>query len=157
MTRLAKGYEPTEPWIGVDMDGTFARYDETWLPWNKFGPPIPPMIDRMKGWLSGGRKLRIVTARVYPYVHDQAQLGVMNITKKCLVTGQSFTIADMLDAIGDYTEKHVGARLGATCAKDYQMLQLWDDRAVQVVPNTGRTLAEEHDAIVAALQGKAQG
>jgi hypothetical protein len=33
------------------------------------------------------------------------------------------------------------------------MIELWDDRAVQMVPNTGRTLAEEHEAELSALKG----
>lgn len=37
------------------------------------------------------------------------------------------------------------------------MTELWDDRAVQVVANTGQTLSDEHEAVVAALRGRAQG
>lgn len=42
--------------------------------------------------------------------------------------------------IGDWTEKHLGVRLQATCEKDFAMIELWDDRCVAVEPNTGRAL-----------------
>lgn len=72
---------------------------------------------------------------------------------RCYVTDQKFTNAMMADAIQDWTEKHLGARLTVTCVKDLHMIELWDDRAVQVVVNTGRTLAETHAAELAALRG----
>jgi hypothetical protein len=34
--------------------------------------------------------------------------------------------------------KHIGKLLPVTNCKDYAMVELWDDRAVQVIPNTGR-------------------
>jgi hypothetical protein len=34
------------------------------------------------------------------------------------------------------------------------MIEQWDDRAVQVVSNTGRTLADEHAAELSALRGR---
>jgi len=37
------------------------------------------------------------------------------------------------------------------------MIELWDDRAVQVIANTGKTLAEAHAAEVEALKGKTYG
>ena len=33
--------------------------------------------------------------------------------------------------------KHLGEALPITCIKDMRMTELWDDRAIQVVPNTG--------------------
>jgi hypothetical protein len=47
-------------------------------------------------------------------------------------------IAVIRNTIQDWTEQHLGARLEVVCEKDYGMVELWDDRAVQVVPNTGR-------------------
>jgi hypothetical protein len=152
-----KGWEATAPWIGVDMDGTLAKYPAgRGLPWNAFGPPIPAMVDRIKYWLSRDKEVRIVTARVFPYVFGNPSFShAISHRHQCLVTGLTFTCREMIEAIGDYTELHVGQRLPSTCAKDYQMIELWDDRAVQVVPNTGRTLAEEHEAVVSALKGRA--
>jgi hypothetical protein len=35
--------------IGVDLDGTLAKYGE-WRGVEHIGEPIPPMVDRVKGW-----------------------------------------------------------------------------------------------------------
>jgi hypothetical protein len=40
--------------------------------------------------------------------------------------------------IQDWCEKHIGRRLEVTCQKDFAMIELWDDRCVQVVCNTGK-------------------
>lgn len=151
-------------WIGVDLDGTFAYYGPgatpaTWtMAWDEIGPPIMPMVKRVQEWLGDGKEVRIVTARVFPFIPGQGNpLKTLLHTKRCLVTGRFFTIEEMIKTIQKYTMAHVGMALTCTCAKDYKMIELWDDRAVQVVPNTGRTLAEEHAAITSALHGKAQG
>jgi hypothetical protein len=34
------------------------------------------------------------------------------------------------------------------------MIELWDDRAIQVEPNTGRTVFDEFEAEAVALRGK---
>lgn len=152
--------EPANPWIGVDMDGTLARYDDKALPWNVFGPPIPKMVERMRRWIWEDKRVVIVTARVFPYIHDfpsNVANDALYIEQRCLVTGDRFTIGDMLQVIRDYTKEHVGVPLEATCAKDYRMLQLWDDRAIQVIPNTGVVVSDELAAREAAEHGKAQG
>ncbi len=38
--------------------------------------------------------------------------------------------------------KHIGKELEITNVKDFGMIELWDDRAVQVIPNTGITAAQ---------------
>jgi hypothetical protein len=131
-------------WIGVDLDGTLARYDE-WVAWNVIGEPLEPMVRRVRGWLAEGHSVKIMTARV------AACPGV------CRLTGVSFSEEDMTLAIQGWLLEHVGVALDVTCVKDVNMIELWDDRAVQVVPNTGRSLCEEHEAELTALGGKAQG
>lgn len=113
-------------WIGVDLDGTLALYTE-WAPWNVLGAPIAPMVRRVKTWLSQGTTVKIVTARANFEAHEHY----------CIMTSEKFTSLQMIAIIQDWTEKHIGARLEVTCSKDFNMLELWDDRAVQVVPNTG--------------------
>lgn len=98
-------------WIGVDLDGTLAYYGE-WLGPEHIGEPIPKMVERVKQWLDHGIEVRIFTARI---AEDP----------------------ERIPGIQDWCEKHVGARLQVVCKKDYHMYELWDDRAVQVVPNTG--------------------
>jgi hypothetical protein len=97
-------------WIGVDFDGTLVEWTE-WQGSGIYGPPIRAMVDRVRKWLALGQDVRIVTARAND--REDAR-GVENW---CL--------------------EHFGMVLGVTSRKDYQMIELWDDRAVQVVPNEG--------------------
>jgi hypothetical protein len=131
-------------WIGVDFDGTLARYDG-WAGVLEFGEPIPAMVERIREWVAAGIEVRIMTARMI-LPTDEYHL--------CSVTGAYYGPDEIDAAIGDWTEKHVGHRLRATCVKDLHMIELWDDRAVQVVPNTGRTLVEEYESELSALRGK---
>lgn len=106
-------------WIGVDLDGTLAHY-HTWGNLLTFGDPIIPMVERVKQWLREGHEVRIMTARAAPPYYP-ARL----------------TFEDVEEAIQDWTELHIGQRLPVTCSKDLNMIELWDDRCVQVEPNTG--------------------
>lgn len=102
-------------WIGVDLDGTLARYDE-WRGVAHIGDPVPVMLERVKAWLAAGQEVRIFTARVTP--ND----GNEHIARRY---------------IQRWLLKHLGVELAVTNQKDFAMIQLWDDRAVQVEPNTG--------------------
>lgn len=127
----------------MDLDGTLAQY-HGWAKWSDIGEPVSLMLDRVKKWVADGVEVRIVTARMG---HDDS------VVHRCKTSGERFTNALMAGVIMDWTKRHVGVALTVTCFKDVDMLELWDDRAVQVVPNTGRTLAEEHEAVVTALRG----
>lgn len=137
-----------EGWIGVDLDGTLAVWTE-WVAWSVIGEPIEPMVARVRDWLAEGREVRIVTARVgLPRLHGEDSSVCV-----CKRTEQVYGRADMIEVIQDWCERHVGARLPVQSHKDHDMLELWDDRAVQVVTNTGLSLAEEHAAERAAFRG----
>lgn len=114
-------------WIGVDLDGTLAEYEsvpeELWDPF-KIGKPIPKMVARVKEWLDDGKEVRIVTARVW---FDLMKCTQADVFKVVLIEE---TIQKWLMAQGI-------PPLKVQCSKDYQMLALWDDRAVRVVKNTG--------------------
>jgi hypothetical protein len=100
-------------WVGVDFDGTLVTYDE-WRGPTDFGEPIQPMVERVQKWLDDGMEVRIVTARaMYP---------------------------EAVAAIQEWCEKHLAEKLQVTDQKDFQMIELWDDRAVVVERNTGRQL-----------------
>lgn len=105
-------------WIGVDLDGTLAKYDH-WRGIEHVGEPIPLMMDRVKKWIKAGTTVKIFTARVS--VPD-----------------------DMLEEverpIHEWCEKHGLPRLEITCKKDFGMVELWDDRAVRVQMNTGKVV-----------------
>lgn len=49
-------------WIGVDLDGTLAEYDE-FRGNDHVGKPIEPMVRQVRMWLQEGRDVRIFTAR----------------------------------------------------------------------------------------------
>lgn len=119
-------------WIGVDLDGTLAHYSG-WTG-GGVGDPVPVMADRVRGWLAAGREVRICTARV-------AETGLPN-----QVGGfDDETFANAQRAIiQDWTEKHFGVRLQVTASKDFGMVELWDDRAVRVVANTGHPCCDNH-------------
>lgn len=101
-------------WIGVDLDGTLAHYDG-WKGPMEIGPPVPAMAERVKRWLDEGHDVRIFTARAS--------------------AGPERDIA--LSAIRAWCLKHLGRLLPITNVKDFAMDELWDDRAVQVIANTG--------------------
>jgi len=116
-------------WIGVDLDGTLAYYDE----WDggRIGAPIPAMVDRVKRWLSESKTVRIVTARVSNDASPEER-------------------GEQRRRIAKWCEEHLGRVLTVTCEKDFGMLELWDDRVVQVVKNTGLTKEEAAGGVGAA-------
>lgn len=119
-------------WIGVDLDGTLAEYGG-WMGPGHIGAPIPKMVARVKKWLAEGQEVRIMTARVWPYTGVLRPENAMPVPDG--LAGQSALEAAC--AIGDWCREHIGQLLPITCVKDYAMIELWDDRAVQVAVNTG--------------------
>ena len=115
--------EPRPTWIGVDLDGTLA-YHDSWKGHEHIGEPIPAMVQRVKKWLETGMTVKIFTARVC----EHGQIIHQN-------NGQ--TVIDVFTPIEEWCLKHLGQKLAITNVKDYEMLELWDDRAVQVISNTG--------------------
>jgi hypothetical protein len=100
-------------WIGVDLDGTLAHYDGWKGPeFEHIGAPIPMMLERVKNWLADGRDVRIFTARA--------------------------SIPEQVPPVFEWCRRHLGRTLIVTYQKDIAMVELWDDRAVQVIPNTGK-------------------
>lgn len=136
-------------WIGCDLDGTLAYYGD-WTAWNEFGSPIVPMQQRVVRWLAEGRDVRILTARIgLPqglsprWGEHAAPLSYSRVKRHtCRLTGDKFSDRDMYEAIGTWTLRHVGQALRSQCFKDFMMIEYWDDRCVQVVPNTGISVME---------------
>jgi hypothetical protein len=108
-------------WIGVDFDGTLATYTG-WKGSAVLGEPLMPMVNRVRQWLAQGIEVRIVTARACP------------VKPK----GYENDIPTGVAAIHEWCIEHIGQPLVVTYQKDYNMIELWDDRAVQVIPNDGR-------------------
>ena len=99
-------------WIGVDLDGTSGSSRSLGKGSSILGKPIPNMMKRVKIWLELGYRVKIVTARAQD--PDQA-----------------------IPPIREWLKKQGLPELEITNAKDMDMIELWDDRCVQVVPNTG--------------------
>lgn len=102
-----------EGWHGVDLDGTIA--------WHRtgqqgIGKPIPEMVSRIRRWVNKGEEVRIVTAR--------AALGPGEMVK-----------------VYDWLRENLGYTLDVTAKKDYQLIDLWDDRARELEKNTGELVA----------------
>ena len=116
--RDSRGY------IACDLDKTLAYYDGKFVSHRDIGEPIPAMVEVIKRHINNGTTVKIFTARAdddYPE-HDE-----------------------VITIIQDWTEKHLGKRLEVTNKKDRHMWLLYDDRAVQVEPNTGRIIKDGSD------------
>src|SRR5271170_5713920 len=98
------------PWIGVDLDGTLA-HELGNRNLDEIGSPIKPMLNRVKKWIAEGKTVKIFTARA----SAPSQVAVV---KKWLA-------------------QHGLPDLEVTNAKDLRMIELWDDRCVQVTTNLG--------------------
>jgi hypothetical protein len=79
------------------------------------------MLNRVKKWIAEGKDVRIFTARVSSDGSNQ----------------RNFEVQQAKHAVEQWCEYFVGRKLPVTCCKDFAMVELWDDRAVQVVPNIG--------------------
>lgn len=123
-------------WIGVDLDGTLAVYDH-WRGLTHIGEPIMPMLRRVTAWLAEGQEVRIFTARV----------SVVQSDRPTYATAVE-EAHHALRAIQSWCLEHIGVTLEVTCQKDFNMIELWDDRAVQVERNTGRRLVTEPEGAV---------
>lgn len=101
----------TSGWIGVDLDGTLAHYTG-WRGPDHIGEPVPAMLERVRAWIADGVTVKIMTAQA--------------------------TVPEQVPPIKDWLARYGLGDLEVTNAKDFGMVELWDDRAVRVVINTGR-------------------
>lgn len=96
--------------VAVDLDGTLARYDG-WKGIDHIGDPIPLMVSRVRKWLNDGVRVVIFTARAQT--------------------------PESLPYIYAWCKEHLGVVLPVTNIKTFDIVEIWDDRAVQVIPNKG--------------------
>ena len=113
-------------WIGVDFDRTLAHYKDWATNGPNLGTPVPLMLERVKRWLAAGQEVKIFTARV-AQSSDRREEDMALIKAWCL--------------------QHLGQELEVTAEKDFNMVALWDDRAVSVEPNEGYALCtrDQHE------------
>lgn len=107
--------------IAVDFDATLAHY-ETFTGAGDVGQPIPEMVRKVKAELAKGTSVVIFTARVNPGEADAK--GSEESTTAYL-------------AIAEWSKKVFGKVLPITHEKSRHFEEIWDDRARQVIPNTG--------------------
>jgi len=107
--------------IAVDLDGTMAQYNgREHIDYNpsKVGQPIPRMIARIKAWLNAGMDVVIFTARVHP-------------------SNGKDEVAVCEKAIKKFCKDTIGQELEITCEKRPTFVEIWDDRAVRVIKDSG--------------------
>jgi hypothetical protein len=120
------------PWIGVDLDGTLAHY-VSGQGVESVGAPIPKMVERVKGWLAKGKTVKILTARVAPGFKPGPFAPFPEDARA------AFRQQNMIQS---WCLEHIGRVLPVTAVKDLDMEELYDDRAIGVVKNTGELLHE---------------
>lgn len=106
------------PWIGVDLDGTLA-HDLGNKGLDEIGSPIKPMLKRVKKWIAEGKTVKIFTARA--------------------------SAPRQIVAVKKWLAHHGLPDLEVTNAKDMRMIELWDDRCVQVMTNSGEPVNKESE------------
>ena len=112
----------------MDLDGTLAqdlgpKRENRGL--GEIGSPIKPMLNRVRKWIAEGKTVKIFTARA----SSPRQVAMI---KKWLTI-------------------HGLPELEVTNVKDLRMIELWDDRCVQVMTNLGEPV-EGQSAVGPARQ-----
>lgn len=104
--------------IAVDLDGTLAHYDG-WRGVRHIGEPIPEVVARVKEARRRGIRVWIFTARVDRLTHTDVDVALA------------------IGVIEAWCRTHIGEALPVTSIKRRDFSEIWDDRAVQIVRNTG--------------------
>jgi hypothetical protein len=107
--------------IAVDLDRVLAYYDPESDIDNTIGDPIDKMVDRVRDWLKQGKKVKIFTARA--------------------------SQADQVDLIQQWLKDNNLPDLDITNIKLPEFEEFWDDKAKQVVFNTGLLAIDIEEAI----------
>lgn len=121
-----------KPWVGIDLDGTLAEFHPAGD--HSIGRPVAPMVELVRKTLYTDKiDVKIFTARVSGHPDsEEPRVATMRIQ--------------------DWLENECNLpRLEVTNVKDFYMVELYDDRAVQVVFNTGELVGfstMEHRAIL---------
>ena len=155
--------ETGKGWYGFDLDGTLAKYDK-WEGIDHIGEPIKPMVELIKKMHDEGKVVKILTARVAPrsnpetaktryplyvgedtgdvpeyaarWMQSMRETGHLNDQDEAckFYFKKEWTAHDF---IADWCLEHLGFLPEITHEKDHLMLELYDDRVKQVVPNEG--------------------
>ena len=166
-----------EGWIGFDLDGTLAKYDG-WQGIDHIGEPIEAIVRLAKKFHAEGKRIKILTARVSPRPHPEtaktrypmyagddigdvpeyAARWMLGMRKAGHENDQVEACAFYFkkewtarDFIADWCLENLGFLPEIVHEKDHLMLELYDDRVKQVVPNKGilvEDLANYYESLV---------
>lgn len=126
--------ETGKGWYGFDLDGTLAVYDK-WKGIDHIGEPVKPMVDLIRKMHDDGKVVKILTARIAPLKLEDGTVGESYITVPDGEGGVTRTYAHQF--INDWCHFNLGFIPEIVYQKDHLMLELYDDRVKQVVPNEG--------------------
>ena len=126
--------ETGKGWYGFDLDGTLAVYDK-WKGIDHIGEPVKPMVDLIRKMHDEGKVVKILTARIAPRKLEDGTVGESYITVPDGEGGVTRTYAHQF--INDWCHFNLGFIPEIVYQKDHLMLELYDDRVKQVVPNEG--------------------
>lgn len=104
--------------IAVDLDGTLAEY-HGWKGIDHIGKPIPAMVEKCRKAFEEGKEIHIFTARL-------ADEDIRDLEKIIEHIDNWISRENMPFDVTSYT-----------CVKHKFFKEFWDDRAVQVIANTG--------------------
>ena len=117
-------------WYGFDVDGTIADNSAHTFGMGEIGKPIMPMCDLMRKLHAEGRRVKIFTARLSDVGGDHSSQQAVK------------------EHIWKWCDENLGFRPEITDRKDYKMECLYDDRAKQVVRNTGECIEDLYRKLV---------
>lgn len=130
--------ETGKGWYGFDLDGTLAKYDG-WKGIDHIGEPVKPMVELMKRMHNEGKVVKIMTARVAPRKLEDGTIGEQFTWLTPAPSSNPDARYTATQYILDWCEEvaHLGFVPEVVYQKDHLMLELYDDRVKQVVPNEG--------------------
>ena len=129
-------------WYGFDLDGTLAKYDG-WKGIDHIGEPVEPMVNLIRKMYAEGKVVKILTARVAPkekpeikpnpYLENRLTVEFPD-DMPWAVHAEAWTAREFIQ---EWCYRVLGFVPEIVYQKDHLMLELYDDRVKQVVPNEG--------------------
>jgi hypothetical protein len=123
-------------WVGFDFDRTLATYTK-WSGPAVLGQPITPMVDLLLE-TKKHTNVKIFTARIWPVLELIPNVRTIWDPRHKTMPERTTGAADACVALQKWCEQHLGFIPNLTCIKDIHCTRLYDDIAVQVIPNTGK-------------------
>lgn len=136
-------------WYGFDLDGTLAKYDG-WRGIDHIGEPVKPMVDLIKRMHDEDKVVKIMTARVAPRENPEWRFnpykdrpeyargeGPVDAERGVLWAFYNRKEWGAMEFVADWCQHYLGFIPEIVYQKDHLMLELYDDRVKQVVPNEG--------------------